>query len=329
MSASPDDYLPTASWPRLKLRAELLRRARRFFDDRRFLEVETPILSADIVVDRHLDPFVTTLADDPGRPNAGRTLYLQTSPEFAMKRLLAAGGEAIYQITRAFRNGGERGPLHNPEFTMVEWYRRGDGLGGGMALLSELAEELLEFESTEVLRYQTVFERHVGLNPHVATVEELSAMARRLGVAAPETLGNDRDGWLNLLLVEQIEQHLGRGRPTILYDYPATQAALAKTRNDPYPVAERFELYINGIELANGYHELLDPQVLRERNRQANRKRAADGKPMLPEESRLLAAMDAGLPECSGVALGFDRLVMIAARAKRIEEVLAFPVERA
>jgi lysyl-tRNA synthetase class 2 len=306
-----------------------LDRVRAFFSERRFLEVETPILSHDTVVDRHLDPFVTLLNADPRRPDSGKRLFLQTSPEFAMKRLLAAGGEAIYQITRAFRNGGERGRLHNPEFTIVEWYRTGDGLPEGMQLLSDLADVLLARGAANRISYREAFERHVGVQPHAAPLGELIAAAARQNIAAPSGLSQDRDGLLNLLLVELIEPHLGRGRPTILFDYPASQAALARVRHDPDPVAERFELYVDGIELANGYHELLDAGVLRRRNTDANAQRIADGKPPLPEDSRLLDAMEAGLPPCTGVALGFDRVVMIAAGAQSIDEVIAFPIERA
>jgi lysyl-tRNA synthetase class 2 len=324
------DFLPTADWSKLRLRAQLLERVRAFFSSHGFLEVETPILSHDVVVDRHLDPFATLLSPDPRRPEVGERLYLQTSPEFAMKRLLAAGGEAIYQITRAFRNGGERGRLHNPEFTIVEWYRVGDGLAEGMQLLSDLSEALLARGPAELVSYRDAFERHVGVEPHGAAIEVLVASARGHKIAVPDGLLHDRDGLLNLLLVELVEPHLGRGRPAILYEYPATQAALARVRQvNSTPVAERFELYADGIELANGYHELLDAGVLRERNARANRQRLADGKPPLPEESRLLTAMEAGLPPCAGVALGFDRVVMIAGAASSIDEVIAFPIERA
>ena len=323
------DFLPTADWTRLRLRAQLLDRVRAFFNERNFLEVETPILSHDIVVDRHLDPFVTILNPDPRRPDSGERMFLQTSPEFAMKRLLAAGGEAIYQITRAFRNGGECGRLHNPEFTIVEWYRTRDGLSEGMQLLSDLADALLARGPAEMLAYREAFQRHAGIEPHAAPIEELIAAATRRKIAAPSGLMQDRDGLLDLLLVELVEPHLGRGRPTILFDYPASQAALARVRHDPEPVAERFELYVDGIELANGYHELLDAAVLRRRNMDANAHRVGDGKPSLPEDSRLLAAMESGLPPCTGVALGFDRLVMIAAGAQSIDEVIAFPIERA
>ena len=245
-----------------------------------------------------------------------------------MKRLLAAGAEAIYQITRAFRNG-ETGPLHNPEFTMVEWYRVGDGMPEGMDLLSEFCEFLLARRPAEHLSYAEAFSRHVGLDPHLASDADLHEAAKRHGIAAPTSLDDDRDGWLDLLLIESVQPHLGQPRPTILFDYPASQAALARVREGSPPVAERFELYVEGIELANGYHELLDAAVLRSRIAAANRQRVADSKPPLPEESRLLAAMDAGLPPCTGVALGFDRLVMIAAGARTLAEVMAFPIDRA
>jgi lysyl-tRNA synthetase class 2 len=260
-------------------------------------------------------------------------LFLQTSPEFAMKRLLAAGAEAIYQITRAFRNGGERGRLHNPEFTIVEWYRVGDGFLEGMQLLSDLAEALLGRGSAEMVAYRDAFARHAGIEPHTDSVEALNDAATRHRINVPDGLARDRDGLLNLLLVELVEPRLGHGRPAILFDYPASQAALARVRAAgapaATPVAERFELYVNGIELANGYHELLDAAVLRERNARANEMRVADGKPPLPEDSRLLAAMESGLPPCAGVALGFDRVVMIASGASSIDEIIAFPIERA
>lgn len=325
------DHLPTASNELLRQRAALLRRIRTFFDARGFCEVETPLLSHDTVVDRHLDPFVTRHEPDPTRPGQGTELFLQTSPEFGMKRLLAAGAGPIHQITRSFRNG-ERGPLHNPEFTILEWYRPGDDYQQGMQLLADLAREVSGAKSIETLTYEQVFQTHYQLAPHTATLEQLQAAAQHAGLHAPASLGADRDGWLDFLLTERIQPNLGRAAPVILCDYPASQAALAQTRVDSAlgcDVAERFELYWHGIELANGYHELLDPAVLRTRNAANNALRASDGKPTLPVESRLLAAMDAGLPACSGCALGLDRLLMILAGAERIDEVLAFPLERA
>ncbi|MCY2993722.1 MAG: EF-P lysine aminoacylase EpmA [Planctomycetota bacterium] len=324
-----DGFRPTASWEHLRLRAELLRRLRQFFDSRGFLEVDTPLLSADTVIDRHLDPLRVTLFDDARRPAEGRTLWLQTSPEFAMKRLLAAGATAIYQVTHAFR-GGERGRLHNPEFTMAEWYRVGDGLQDGLQLLSDLAETLLARGAADHLTYREAFLQHAGVDPLTSDVRELAARTHTLHLTVPAGLDpQDRDEWLDLLLVECVEPQLGQQRPTILYDYPASQSALARVRDGDPPVAERFELYVRGIELANGYHELLDPAILRQRNHKVNRQRQADGKPMLPEDSQLLAAMVSGLPPCTGVALGFDRLVMVAAGAEDIAAVMTFPVERA
>lgn len=324
-----DDFTPTASLETLKLRADLLRRLRAFFDGRGFLEVETPLLSADTVIDRHLDPLPVTLFVDPADPTVGRTMWLQTSPEFAMKRLLAAGATAIYQLTRSFR-GGESGSLHNPEFTIVEWYRVGDAMDKGMLLLAKLAEETLEAGPAERLTYRDAFLAHTGVDPHTATCEQLADAARKHQLSPPAGLvSDDRDGWLDLLLVELVEPHLGQKAPTILYDYPANQAALACVRDDDPPVAERFELYVRGIELANGYHELVDPEILRQRNRATNRQRADEGKYTLPEESRLLTAMEHGLPSCTGVALGFDRLVMLAAGVADISQAMAFSIERA
>ncbi len=316
-------FQPAASWKNLRLRADLLRRVREFFHRREFLEVETPILSADTVVDRHLDPFCVNA--EPNR----RKLWLQTSPEFCMKRLLAAGAEAIYQITRAFRQD-ERGPLHNPEFTIVEWYRKGDGPDEGMQLLGDLCEELLERGPVGRVSYREAFGRHVGLDPHMVGTEALVSAVRQQGIEPPQNLSvDDRDGWLDLLLVELVQPHLGNTKPVIVYDYPASQAALARIRPDEPPVAERFELYASGIELANGYHELVDPAELRLRNAQNNRKRQADGKQPLPERSRLLAAMQSGLPSAVGVALGFDRVVMLSAGEKSLDAVIAFPLDRA
>jgi lysyl-tRNA synthetase class 2 len=304
------------------LRAELLRRLREFFHEKQMWEVETPLLSADTVVDRHLDPFCVVPDGDCGVPGP---FWLQTS----MKRLLAAGAPSIYQIARVFRRE-ERGPWHNPEFTMVEWYRLGDAMAEGIAFLGELCDVMLGRGPAETLTYAEAFGRYAGIDPHNAGVEELMATAAQGGHPPPESLSrDDRDGWLDFLLGELVQPRLGIARPAIVYDFPASQSALAQVRPGPPPVAERFELYVEGIELANGYHELSDPQELRGRMARANAQRRADGKATLPEENRLLAAMESGLPESTGVALGFDRLVMLAAGSKSVAEVMAFPFERA
>lgn len=298
----------------------MLRRLREFFQGRGFLEVETPLLSADTVVDRYIDP----IAVDMGRP-----MWLQTSPEFCMKRLLASGAESIFQIAKAFRLE-EQGPLHNTEFTIVEWYRVGDSMRDGMQLLDELSQEMLGRGPAERLSYREAFQQHVGVDPHTADERMLrEAVNKHLAGKVASLESFDKDGLLNLLLAECVQARLGRGTPAILFDYPASQAALAQVRADDPPVAERFELYADGIELANGYHELLDPEILRQRNNESNTARAVERRSRLPEASRLLSAMDQGLPPSTGVALGFDRLVMAAISAKHINDVIAFPIDRA
>lgn len=323
-----DDFRPTASWELMRYRADLLHRLRQFFVDREFLEVETPLLSADTVVDRHLDPLSVMLFDDPRWPNHGRQMWLQTSPEFGMKRLLADESPAIYQITRAFR-AGESGHFHNPEFTIVEWYRRGDSMHDGMELLSDLCEWILGRGPSELVSYAETFKQHLGIDPHSLNIAEICARSKELELQPPATLPDDRDEWLNWLLAECVQPNLGQNRPVIVYDYPASQAALSQVRDGSPAVAERFELYVEGVELANGYNELLDPVELARRNRVANAQRTADGKYPLPENNRLISAMEHGLPSCTGVALGFDRLLMVATGASSIADVMAFPIERA
>ncbi|MEX0704754.1 MAG: EF-P lysine aminoacylase EpmA [Planctomycetales bacterium] len=349
-----DSWRPAASLATLRLRAELLHAVRGFFRARGYLEVETPVLSHDVVVDAWLEPFVAQWL--PGeRPTAGAEadeLFLQTSPEFAMKRLLAAGATAVFQVARVMRQG-EFGRYHNPEFTMLEWYRAGDTQHEQMTFTEELvrhvcsrAATLRDEDSTspppggaielppapfERLTYDEAFERYAGTRVLKLSVAELAELARQLRLGVPESLAPveaNRGAWLNLLLAGAVEPRLGE-RPQFLHDYPATQAALAKVRDGDPPVAERFELYVAGLELCNGYHELTDPAELRRRIARQSALRAADGRRVLPAESRLLAAMEAGLPECSGVALGFDRLAMLALGADSLAEVVAFPFDRA
>jgi len=323
-----DDFRPTASWENLRLRANLLKRARSFFEERGFLEVETPVMSHDTVIDRHLDPIPAVVFRDAREPDEGERMWLQTSPEFGMKRLLAAGGPSMYQITRAFRGGGEKGALHNPEFTMLEWYGVGHDYDIGMTFLSDLAEHLLQRGPAERLTYREAFERYAGVDPFAETTDNLRGAVRQRLVIDPG-IDADRDVLLDLLLTGIVERNLGHPRPIILQDFPSWQAALARIREEEWDVAERFELYVDGIELANGFHELLDPAALRQRNRLNNQMRRDDGKYSLPEESRLLAAMEHGLPACAGCALGFDRLAMVAAGARSIQEVMAFGQDRA
>jgi len=336
MTGAPD-YLPTANLATLQLRAHILATVRQFFDKRGYFEVDTPQLSHDRVVDPHLEPFVFRGAD--------AALYLQTSPEFAMKRLLAAGARVIYQVGHVFR-AGELGQRHNPEFTMVEWYRTGDTHVEQMQVVEELVVEVFRAAASQLasapgathqpkvpfLRttYREAFLRCTGLDVTRLSATQLAELARERGVSIPASLeANDRDGWLNLLLAELVEPRLGCERPEFLCDYPASQAALAVIRPGDPPVAERFELYVAGIELCNGYHELTDAAELRRRIEAESQRRTSEGQPALPVSNRLLAAMDAGLPPSAGVALGFDRLLMLAAGAKSVAEVIPFSFERA
>ncbi len=244
-----------------------------------------------------------------------------------MKRLVAKGMEAIFQVTRSFR-AGERGRLHNPEFTIVEWYRAGDDMHAGIELVDELLQTLLATGQAVRTSYAAAFEIHVGADPHRATPGKLASRAAELDLAVPAGMRtDDRDEWLNLLLALKVEPELGRAGPEILYDYPESQAALAKIaqREDGRRVAERFELYWHGVELANGYHELTDAEELRQRLIAVNEARAADGRERLPLPESLLAAMKGGLPASTGCALGFDRLAMLACGAESIDEVMTFP----
>jgi elongation factor P--(R)-beta-lysine ligase len=320
---SAGDWRPTASFEVLEARARLLSRVRELFRNRGVLEVETPLLGAAAATDLHLDSLVCR------RTSAqGSDLYLQTSPELHMKRLLAAGSGPIFQLGKAFR-GGESGARHNPEFTMLEWYRPGFDHHALMDEVEELLGDLLGAPTAERFTYREAFERFVGLDPHCAGDRELARAAEEHGIAFGGEPPTDVDTWRQLLLSQVIEPHLGRGRPSFVFDFPASQAALARIRPGRPPVAERFEVFLEGVELANGYHELVDAAEQEARALRDLEERRARGLPELPLDRRLLAALESGLPPCSGVALGFDRLVMLAVGAKEIAEVLAFPIERA
>lgn len=320
-AASPHtSFRPTATLVALRKRAELLQSLRDSLFRRGYWEAETPILSADTCVDAHLDPPTSVVA--------GQRMFLQTSPEFGMKRLLAAGSGSIFQISRVFRDG-EVGGRHNPEFTLAEWYRVGADDWSLMTEVGEIVTELTGLPTPQRIDYRGAFLRHVGIDPFKVSDAELQALARVEGLTGA---CEQRDDLLTFLLATKVEPHLGVDSPTFLYDYPASQAALARlgpARSGEGVVARRFELYVAGVELCNGYHELTDADELLDRNRRQNQRRRAAGKEELPTDSRLIDAMRSGLPDCAGVALGFDRLVMIALGAERIDEVIAFPFERA
>ncbi len=310
---------------KLARRSELLHKLRNFFFERNFTEVETPLLSHEVIPEQHIEPIAVSRDATLHTAYPQTTQYLQASPELHMKRLLAEGLQAIFQVTRSFR-AGELGHLHNPEFTLVEWYRTGDDMQAGMNLLDELCQVLLGTPPARRISYNEAFQSLLGIYPHTATCERLATCATQHAISVPDNMpANDRDEWLNLLLTTRIEPQLGLTTPDLLYDYPLSQSALAKlaTRDEGIQVAERFELYWQGVELANGYHELTDVEELRKRLTQVNHHREESGRAALPLPESLLAAMEYGVPESTGCALGFDRLVMLVVGAKAISEVMA------
>ncbi len=323
-AAPPGGWRPAASVDGLGARADLLARIRAFFADRGVLEVETPLLSAATIPDPNLHSLSSRWRSPGDRE--GVTLYLQTSPEFAMKRLLAAGSGPIFQICKAFRDG-EAGRRHNPEFTLLEWYRPGWDHLRLMDEVQELLAATLGAAEGERVTYAEAFQRHAGLDPHSASDAELRGAAARAGLADPAPLA--RDDLLDLLLATVVEPELGRSGPTFLTHYPASQAALARLEADDPRVAQRFEVFLDGIELANGFGELTDASEQRRRFERDLDERRRRGLPSVPVDEHLLAALEEGLPPCSGVALGLDRLLMLALGVSDIAEVLAFPIDRA
>lgn len=319
-------WQPSAPIANLLKRAAILAEIRRFFADRGVLEVETPAMSQATVTDIHLVPFETRFVG-PGAAD-GMTLYLMTSPEYHMKRLLAAGSGPIYQMGRSFRNE-EAGRHHNPEFTMLEWYRPRYDMYRLMNEVDDLLQQVLDCDTAETLSYQQAFTRHLNVDPLSADKAELREAAAKLDLSNIAATEEDRDTLLQLLFTMGVEPHIGRDKPTFVYHFPATQASLAEISTEDHRVAERFEVYYKGIELANGFRELTDSREQRQRFEQDNRKRAARGLPQHPVDNNLLDALEHGMPECSGVALGVDRLIMIALGAASLSDVLAFPVSRA
>ena len=319
-----ESWRPTASIDALRLRAEILAKIRAFFAERDVLEVETPLLASAPVTDPHLQALSCRYRG-PGADD-GRDLFLQTSPEFAMKRLLAAGSGPIYQLCKAVRDG-EAGRRHNPEFTILEWYRPGWDHHRLMGEVDELLAAVLGTRSGERITYGEAFARYANIDPHNESDEGLRSRVADLGVPSADQL--TRDDLLDLVLTHIVEPKLGHCQPTFIHDYPASQAALARVREGSPALAERFEVFVEGVELANGYHELTDPAVQRQRFEADLAARREAGLLEVPVDERLLSALEHGLPECAGVALGIDRLVMLAAGTREISEVLAFPIDRA
>ncbi len=318
------NWQPSADITTIKRRAQYLADVRRFFAERDVLEVETPILSLAGPTAPYMDSFTTDYI--PLGASSKQAYYLQTSPEFAMKRLLAANLGSIYQIAHVFRNG-ELGRLHSPEFTMLEWYRPKLSLNQLMDEVNALVQEVFCLNQVSRLSYRGVFEFYLKINVFTCPLDKIKqcALARITGLA--DDLELDRDGWLELLMSHVIEPRLAAMNLAVfIYDFPASQAQLAKIKKDESGnnVADRFELYIAGVEIANGYNELLDADELERRFTEDNKQRHQQAMSEMPIDNNLLAAMKSGIPECSGVALGFDRIIMLALNKQDIRSVQSF-----
>lgn len=309
--------------PILELRARVRRAVRDVFDSRGFLEVDTPALSREVLPEPHIDPIAVSLAGDPA------PRFLQASPEALMKRLLALGSGPIYQFAPAFR-AGERGARHDVEFTLLEWYEPGGTLDEAAVLLEAVAAAALGTRGIERLTCRDAFAEHAGVDPFTASADDLERAARRLGVVLPEAAPPEEDRWdrgFEILLAEAVQPRLGAARPTMLVDWPASQAAFARLDPADPTRALRFELFVSGVELANGWEEETRREVLADRVAAANRIRRRDGRAALPVPAALLAAHGAAMPAGFGAALGFDRLVMLAAGADSIAVVRSFTGE--
>jgi lysyl-tRNA synthetase class 2 len=325
-----NEWQPTATLDMLKTKARLFSKLRAFFADKDILEVQTPVLSQAGNTDPTIETFVTQ--EHENFKHTIQPSFLNTSPEFAMKRLLAAGYGSIYQIAPVFRQD-ETGKRHNPEFTLLEWYRIDFDhhalMGEVNALLRYVAKDFIELERSQFYSYQDAMINFAEVDPFVASNEELKAATLKAGVEVVGMDNAERDNWLDLLMSHVVEKNLPMNCPVFIYDYPASQAALAKIRKGSPDVAERFELYINGMELANGFHELSDAEEQAERFHKEQEKRKKSGLPGIPADYHLIEALKHGLPECAGVAIGLDRLLMVLTGAEHINEVLTFPFDRA
>lgn len=314
-------------------RDRLLREIRSFFHERHFIEVQPPCLARDCVVDPFLDPISVSISEiglagaleGKGRGATDR-YYLQTSPESAMKRMLAEGAPSMFSIGPVFRSD-ELGDRHNLEFTMLEWYEVGGDAKSAIELLGSLSTKVFSTEDYETITYRDAFQNSVGLDPIECPIEELADQVTVIDAELAASLGDDRDGLLDVLITTSVEPSLGRDRPTILTRYPISQAALARPCRDDPRCAERFELFYQGLELANGYDELLEPDELVRRFEVNNAIRRRYGRESLTVDTTLVAAMRKGLPKCSGVALGVDRVLMLRMGVDQIQDVIALPFD--
>lgn len=309
-------WKPTASIASLKLRAEILKKIRHFFAERNILEVETPLLCHHGVTDPYIQSLMVKTEESQSR-------YLQTSPEYAMKRLLSAGSGSIYQICKAFRDE-EIGLMHNPEFSILEWYRIGFDHHNLMNEMAEFLKAILNYSTTQRFTYAQLFKQYLAFDVEKISIQDLQKYIDQAGWLQKDCTTLDRDTCLQILMSYAIEPRLGIEHPTFVYDFPASQAALARINPQNPQYAERFELYIEGVEIANGFHELQNADEQRQRflHNQLIRQNNKSNIPAI--DNFFLAALEHGLPDCAGVALGIDRLMMIAAKSKNIKEVLSF-----
>jgi lysyl-tRNA synthetase class 2 len=314
-------WQPTTTLAAMKLRAKLYADIRQFFAARGVMEVDTPSLSQHTVTDLYIQSFKTAYIDGEKQ----QYYYLQTSPEYAMKRLLAAGSGPIYQICKAFRNG-ERGNKHNPEFTMIEWYRPGFNDHALMQDVDDFLQHTLQTAKSQRMTYQQLFIKYLNIEPYTCPITELQNIAKKSGLHT-DASSMDHDALLQFLFGEIIEPQIGFDAPMMVYDFPLAQAALAKIRPGNPPVAERFEVYIQGIELANGFHELTRADEQYQRFQRDQQRRQQAGYPAVEIDERFIAALQSGLPACAGVALGIDRLLMIKAKTLQIKDIINFPWE--
>ena len=318
-------YAPSMSLEMAYKRAAMMTQIRQFFAERDVLEVQTPLMSQAA----NTDVFVPSISTNVTVQDRPQTHYLHTSPEFAMKRMLATWQVPMYQICPVFRDN-EVGSRHNSEFTMLEWYRPGFDLKELSIELAALLQRIYDKPMNLVeYSYSQAFLDYVGLHPLTASVQSLKEIANQHGFGRLD-LGADKQSWLDVLFSHLVEPNLGHDSPTLVTDYPPATAALAKVERDEegHEVAKRFELYINGIEIANAYDELADGAALQARFEADNEERARRGLPIMPIDERLVAACDY-LPACSGIALGVDRLLMVVTGAKNIDEVIGFVVGQA
>jgi lysyl-tRNA synthetase class 2 len=313
------------TWEIAQKKASILSDIRTFFAERNVVEVETPLLSHGTVTDVYLDALSCRY---DFLANGSKDLYLQTSPEFAMKRLLASGYGCIYQICKAFRHEGH-GRYHNPEFTIIEWYRLGFDIFSLMVEVDTLLMTILKCSSADKLTYQHAFLEFVNLDPLTTNKQECLDLILQHNCHSVWLDSADVDTLLQFIFSEIIEHKIGRQRPCFIYNFPASQASLAKLDNNDPRIASRFECYYQGIELLNGFDELSDSQQLLLRFELDNKRRVLAGLPLKEVDQRFIDALEKGLPICSGVALGLDRLIMLALSANHIDQTLTFNINNA